>query len=258
MVFQLCWGQPRKGSAYVGWSGGVSQSSGHRDQAGVLASDVLEIDSAFGRQLGLADGTSVSVEYVADVGTCTAAEVEPASADDWEILSLNAGAVEERLLQQARVVAVGQPIVFWLSASTVVRLNTASVTPKTHSCCLLANDSEVIVAPRTRHKPVTTAGAGAESDLAPISRRNIVCCMRVAADETVADGVVYANPESAAIQHMGNVRIGRATPRETADTGDDTGADSAEASKHADLTLARLEASDGVQPGVLLASPAML
>ncbi|KAJ2013232.1 Peroxisome biosynthesis protein pex1, partial [Coemansia sp. S680] len=142
MVFQLCWGQPRKGSAYVGWSGGVSQSSGHRDQAGVLASDVLEIDSAFGRQLGLADGTSVSVEYVADVGTCTAAEVEPASADDWEILSLNAGAVEERLLQQARVVAVGQPIVFWLSASTVVRLNTASVTPKTHSCCLLANDSE--------------------------------------------------------------------------------------------------------------------
>ncbi|KAJ2437965.1 Peroxisome biosynthesis protein pex1, partial [Coemansia sp. RSA 2337] len=255
----LCWGQPRKGSAYVGWSGGVSQSSGHRDQAGVLASDVLEIDSAFGRQLGLADGTSVSVEYVADVGTCTAAEVEPASADDWEILSLNAGAVEERLLQQARVVAVGQPIVFWLSASTVVRLNTASVTPKTHSCCLLANDSEVIVAPRTRHKPVATAGAGAESDLAPISRRNIVCCMRVAADETVADGVVCANPESAAIQHMaGNVRIGRATPREAADTGDNTGADSAEASKHADLVLARLEASDGVQPGVLLASPAML
>ncbi|KAJ2880613.1 Peroxisome biosynthesis protein pex1 [Coemansia aciculifera] len=263
MAFQISWGQSSRGTAYVGWSGGVSHISGHRDHTGALNSDVLEIDSAFGRQLGLADGTSVRVEYVADVGTCTAAEVEPASADDWEILSLNAGAVEERLLQQARVVAVGQPIVFWLSASTVVRLNTASVTPKRHSCCLLANDSEVIVAPRTRHKPASTPGDSAKQDLAATSRRNVVCCMRVAADETGADGVVYANPESSVIQHMAgntqrNVRIGRATPRESADTGADTTSDSTETPKYADLTTVRLEASDGVQPGVLLASPAML
>ncbi|KAJ2810257.1 Peroxisome biosynthesis protein pex1, partial [Coemansia furcata] len=250
----------RSATSQQGWSGGVSQSSEHRDRTGALASDVLEIDSVFGRQLGVADGDSVSVSYVADVGTCTATEVEPASADDWEILSLNAGAVEERLLQQARVVAVGQPIVFWLSASTVVRLNTASVTPKTHACCLLANDSEVIVAPRTRRKAAATTETSAKQDVAATSQRNIVCCMRVAAEGTVAEGVVYANAESAVVQHMStstlrNVRIGRATPRESSDGGDDTTADSP---KYADQILARLEVSDDVQPGALLASPAML
>ncbi|KAJ2733104.1 Peroxisome biosynthesis protein pex1 [Coemansia sp. BCRC 34962] len=235
-----------------GWSGGASQSSGHRDHAGVLSSDVLEIDSVFGRQLGLSDGISVGVEYVADVGTCTAAEVEPAAADDWEILSLNAGVVEERLLQQARVVAVGQPIVFWLSASTVVRLNTASVTPKTHACCLLGNDSEVIVAPRTRHKHVSTSSAGGKQGEATTGQRIIVCCLRVAADEAVANGVVYVNSSSPMVRQR-NVRIGRATPREPSD-----GSHSAESPKPVDLVLAQLEESDCVQPGVLLASPAML
>ncbi|KAJ2330448.1 Peroxisome biosynthesis protein pex1, partial [Coemansia sp. RSA 2681] len=104
MVFRLSWGAAS--SAYVGWSGGVSSGG----------AGSLEIDGMFARQLGLADGARVGVSYVADVATCTAAAVEPASADDWEVLSLNAGAVEERLLQQARVVAAGQPIVFWLSA----------------------------------------------------------------------------------------------------------------------------------------------
>ncbi|KAJ2740185.1 Peroxisome biosynthesis protein pex1, partial [Coemansia sp. BCRC 34301] len=173
----------------------------------------------FGRQLGLVDGGSVSVEYVADVGTCTAAEVEPASADDWEILSLNAGVVEERLLQQARVVAVGQPIVFWLSASTVVRLTTAGVTPKTHACCLLANDTEVIVAPRARHKS-TAASSGS------IKQSRLVCCMRAAADASVGSDVVYINPSSSAAQYMrtGRVKVGRAMPSSAAEGSEESAA----------------------------------
>ncbi|KAJ1997098.1 Peroxisome biosynthesis protein pex1, partial [Coemansia sp. S85] len=177
---------------YVAWSGGASQSSGQRDRTGALGADVLEIDAVFARQLGLSDGASVGVEYVADVATCTAAGVEPAAADDWEILSLNAGAVEERLLQQARVVAVGQPIVFWLSASAVVRLNTASVTPSTHACCLLANDSEVVVAPRARRRP-----ANQRPDQPAASPRSVVC-LRVAADAAAADGVAYVSRSSPA------------------------------------------------------------
>ncbi|KAJ2817506.1 Peroxisome biosynthesis protein pex1, partial [Coemansia furcata] len=52
-----------------------------------------------------------------------------------------------------------------------------------------------------------------------------------------------------------NVRIGRATPRESSDGGDDTAPDSP---NYADQILARLEVSDDVQPGALLAAPAML
>ncbi|KAJ2698637.1 Peroxisome biosynthesis protein pex1 [Coemansia sp. IMI 209128] len=237
MVFRLSWKQPNGGTAYVGWSGGASQSSGYRDGAGALSADVLEIDAVFARQLGLSDGASVGVEYVADVATCTAAEVEPAAADDWEILSLNAGAVEERLLQQARVVAVGQPIVFWLSASAVVRLNTASVTPSTHACCLLANASEVIVAPRARRKP-----ANQRPDQAAASPRSVVC-LRVAADAAAADGVAYVSRSSPAAG-LGRVRIGRAAPREDA--------------SERTFAVARIEGADGVQPGVLLAAPAVL
>ncbi|KAJ2622295.1 Peroxisome biosynthesis protein pex1, partial [Coemansia sp. RSA 1694] len=238
MVFRLSWGAAS--SAYVGWSGGVSSGG----------AGSLEIDGMFARQLGLADGARVGVSYVADVATCTAAAVEPASADDWEILSLNAGAVEERLLQQARVVAVGQPIVFWLSASTVVRLATASVTPSAHACCLLANDTEVIVAPRTRKKT---------QHAKPEIRSNIVCCLRVAAHAAVAEGVVYASTESPIIQLRGSsVRVGRAMPSIDSSHSSSSSAPSAGVPCESAWAVARLEASDGVQPGVLLAAPAML
>ncbi|KAJ2684653.1 Peroxisome biosynthesis protein pex1, partial [Coemansia spiralis] len=120
LVFRLGWGER---VAYVAWSGGVSRAGEqnqqqHRDRTGALSTGTLEIDGTFGSRLGLRDGDTVTVEFEPDVVTCTAAEVVPAHFDDWEILELNAGAVEGGLLAQARVVAVGQPIVFWLNSST--------------------------------------------------------------------------------------------------------------------------------------------
>ncbi|KAJ2006665.1 Peroxisome biosynthesis protein pex1 [Coemansia thaxteri] len=243
MVFRVSWQQQ---TAYVAWSGGVAQSNIGQ------GADVLEMDGTFGRALGLGDGARVRVEYVPDVATCTAAEVEPASADDWEILSLNAGAVEERLLQQARVVAVGQPIVFWLSPSTVVRLATAAVTPRTQACCLLANDSEVVVAPRPRARKAQSS----QSPAASVTDTAAVYCMRIAADVTAtAAATVYANPAAPVACLAGkSVRIARALHREDSEVA----ADSSGSAAATAAVSASLAASDKVQPGVLLASPALL
>ncbi|KAJ2895855.1 Peroxisome biosynthesis protein pex1, partial [Coemansia aciculifera] len=75
--------------------------------------------------------------------------------------------------------------------------------------------------------------------------------MRVAVDVSAADdGVVYANAESSAARFTrsgGGVRIGRAMP----------GSEDKE-EREESAVFARLQASDSVQPGVLLVSPAML
>ncbi|KAJ2759873.1 Peroxisome biosynthesis protein pex1, partial [Coemansia nantahalensis] len=196
LVFRLAWGERQ---AYVAWSGGVSRADAqqHRDRTGALSTGTLEIDGTFGNRLGLRDGDIVSVAYEPDVVTCTAAEVVPAHFDDWEILELNAGAVEEGLLAQARAVAVGQPIVFWLNSSTAVTLSTTSVTPKA-PVCLLDNDTEIAVAPKVRRANLADAGdTAAVRGADGADQRPQICCLRMAAGEDVGFGTVYVNAESA-------------------------------------------------------------
>ncbi|KAJ2159682.1 Peroxisome biosynthesis protein pex1 [Coemansia sp. RSA 552] len=257
MVFKLSWNDR---SAFVAWSGGVSRSSDkERDRAGKLAEgSVLEIDGTFGNKLGLADGIHVAVEYQSDVRVCTMAEVVPDHFDDWEILELNAGAVESRLLHQTRVVAPNQPLVFWLNPSTSVTLHTTSVVPTvTDACALLDNDTEVVVAPKVRKSNVASQpkvdGNSFGRGLPRIS------CLRVAADadaQGVGFGVVYVHPESTVARQLDNggskpkiVRIGHSTQPAAEPNGD--GDDSREPSP---AWFASLETSADVQPGVLLAS----
>ncbi|KAJ2390526.1 Peroxisome biosynthesis protein pex1 [Coemansia sp. RSA 2611] len=238
MVFRLSWAQQ---TAYVAWAGGVSRAGGQRARTGQLSADVLEIDGTYARRLGLEDGAAVSVAYEPGVATCTSAGVEPERFDDWEILELNAGAVEARLLQQARVVAEGQPLVFWLNASTPIALATRSVRPRA-PVCLLDNDTEVVVAPKVRG--LTEAAPAAEA-----KQRQPICCLRVAADDSAQFNTVYASPQSTiAGQTAGQrgdaaVRIGHSVAAEGAAMRP---------------WLARLEPAELVQPGVLLASSATL
>ncbi|KAJ1728938.1 Peroxisome biosynthesis protein pex1, partial [Coemansia biformis] len=265
MVFKLSWGERL---AYVAWSGGVSRASEHRphrDRAGALSSGTLEIDGTFGSRLGLRDGDTVGVEYEPDVVTCTAAEVVPEHFDDWEILELNAGAVEGGLLAQVRAVAVGQPIVFWLNPSTAVTLSTASVTPKAQ-VCLLDNDTEVAVAPKVRRANLADSDDTAARSPDGNDGLSRICCLRVAAGEDIGFGTVYVSPESALASQVAKltaggagdavVRIGHAiAPRATR-----VSASSPEGDEDRWLSpwLARLGTSAAVQPGVLLASPSML
>ncbi|KAJ2781574.1 Peroxisome biosynthesis protein pex1 [Coemansia javaensis] len=257
MVFRISWGER---SAYVAWSGGVSRADEQRDRLGVLSADgVLEIDGAFGSRLGLRDREAVAVEYEPDVGTCTAAEVVPAHFDDWEILQLNAGAVEAGLLAQARAVAVGQPMVFWLNPSTSVTLTATSVTPRAR-VCLLDNDTEVAVAPKVRGAGLADAGAAEPHGPGAADKPAPICCLRAAAGEGVAFGTVRVHPGSAIVAGRAArgpgrrgllVRIGHSTAARAVPGSGDPG-------RWLLPWLARLDTSEAVQPGVLLASAQML
>ncbi|KAI8323016.1 AAA-domain-containing protein [Martensiomyces pterosporus] len=267
MVFKLTWGSGKEQSAYVAWSGGISRSE-QRDRSGSLSPHVIEIDGTFGSQLGLSEGTQVSVEFVPQVATCTAAEVVPAHFDDWEILELNAGAVEDRLLQQARVVAVDQPIVFWLNSSTSVCLNTTGIVPKA-LVCLLDNDTEVVVAPKVRSQ---ANGAGSANMLGgeeeeETGRQRRIFCLRVAADAGVEAGAAYVNSKSALVETLGLsagrggqriVRVGPVTSGRNAEAAGDEDGKSGSGADSVAPWIAQLATSDDVQPGVLLVAPLSL
>ena len=75
----------------------------HVAWAGAAATgQALEVPAALARRQGLAEGSMVSVRALPDTPAAQGVCVEPDSTDDWEQLELNAGYVEEQLLNQAR------------------------------------------------------------------------------------------------------------------------------------------------------------
>ncbi|KAI8997534.1 P-loop containing nucleoside triphosphate hydrolase protein [Pilobolus umbonatus] len=155
-------GQNRK--FYCGWSGEASKSLQPNSvfihgANGKL--DVLEMDPQLGMSVGLQDGQKVNVEFCRNVPECATVHVEPLTEDDWEILELHAGYVEENLLSQLRVVYQQQVICVWIHGKTLVRLLVAELDPK-QDYLKLTNQSEVIVAPKVRK---TTSNQADTSDL---------------------------------------------------------------------------------------------
>lgn len=146
--------QPKK--IYCGWSGEASKplspnSVFTHGANGKL--DVLEMDPQLGLAVGLQDGQKVHVEFCRNVTECKTVSVEPLTEDDWEILELHAGYVEENLLSQIRVVYTNQVMCVWIHGKTLVRLVVAELDPKL-SHVKLTNMSEVIVAPKVRKQHV--------------------------------------------------------------------------------------------------------
>ncbi|KAI8639618.1 P-loop containing nucleoside triphosphate hydrolase protein [Parasitella parasitica] len=112
--------------------------------------------------VGLQDGQKVNVEFCRNVLQCAAVHVEPLTEDDWEILELHAGYVEENLLSQIRVVYVNQIMCVWIHGKTLVRLAVADMDPK-QDFLKLTNQSEVIVAPKVRRQATAAAEETSES-----------------------------------------------------------------------------------------------
>eukprot|EP01105_Mastigella_eilhardi_P024813 TRINITY_DN6551_c0_g1_i1.p1 TRINITY_DN6551_c0_g1~~TRINITY_DN6551_c0_g1_i1.p1 ORF type:complete len:816 (-),score=186.40 TRINITY_DN6551_c0_g1_i1:30-2210(-) len=117
----------------------------------------MEIGPEFAACLGLRDGQMVTVEPLEKVATATTVLVEPASPDDWEILELNAGFIEEQLLSQIQYVFEGERVPVWVgsAASTVLYMNVnkvagADVAPPIDGYARLSRDCQVIVAPKPR------------------------------------------------------------------------------------------------------------
>ena len=93
-------------SWHVAWAGGAS--------GGGLGT--LDVPRALAAEMGgLADGARVRLRALpAPLPAALAVELEPAGPDDWEILELHAGHVEEQLLNQAGLVAVGAGLPVWI------------------------------------------------------------------------------------------------------------------------------------------------
>ncbi|CEP16460.1 hypothetical protein [Parasitella parasitica] len=152
---------------YCGWSGEASKplqpnSVFIHGANGKL--DVLEMDPQWGMAVGLQDGQKVNVEFCRNVPQCATVHVEPLTEDDWEILELHAGYVEENLLSQIRVVYTSQIMCVWIHGKTLVRLAVADMDPK-QDFLKLTNQSEVIVAPKVRRQ--AAAAAQDTTDLQP-------------------------------------------------------------------------------------------
>ncbi|KAJ1883112.1 Peroxisome biosynthesis protein pex1, partial [Kickxella alabastrina] len=148
------------------------------------------------------------------------------------------------LLRQARVVAVGQPLVFWLNASTHVRLVPRGMVPQA-AVALLDNDSEVAVAPMVRRQQQPTPSEEEGRNTAAVS------CLRVAgssADDALP-GVVFVHPSSAVAQ-LSSARIGHGCMP--------AGASAADDAVWLAPWLAAVAIDARVQPGVLLAQTATL
>jgi peroxin-1 len=123
-----------------GWSGGCSTA--------VKGQETIELDFQVAKACGLKDGQHASVEFLHDVPIAKTVQVEPVGSDDWEILELNAGIMEEQLLNQCRVVNQGQLLHLWVN-DIGMKVRVVELDPK-ETCIRLDRNCEVYVAPKPR------------------------------------------------------------------------------------------------------------
>ncbi|KAF9211041.1 Peroxisome biosynthesis protein pex1 [Podila verticillata] len=137
--------------SYVGWSGGASGSGSSSALArpGASTADTIEMDPQFGQAMGLRAGQKVNIDFVKSVQDGISVNVAPYSEDDWEILELHAGYVEDQMLNQIRILYPHQIVTMWVNGRTLVRLRVLDINPVA-PCVKLGANAEVIVAPMVR------------------------------------------------------------------------------------------------------------
>ncbi|KAF9106167.1 Peroxisome biosynthesis protein pex1 [Mortierella sp. GBA35] len=197
VVLELSWqeGSTEKKS-YVGWSGGASGSAGSGSgnnvgavvpRPGGATGDVIEMDPQFGQAMGLRAGQKVNIEYVKSVQDGISVNVAPYSEDDWEILELHAGYVEDQMLNQIRILYPHQVITMWVNGRTLVRLRVLDINPNA-PCVKLGANAEVIVAPMVRK---ANGGASKSSDNQDLStnvqKLTQAQCLRVFALDEISE-----------------------------------------------------------------------
>lgn len=106
----------------------------------------------FARLSSLVEGQQVRVNVVRDVANANSVCVEPLTSDDWEILELNAGYLEEQILSQVACCSVGQVFPLWIYEKALISLKVTAINgaPQAQGVSRLVPDTEVIVAPKQR------------------------------------------------------------------------------------------------------------
>ncbi|CAI7673341.1 unnamed protein product [Penicillium manginii] len=185
-------GAPPQRSCFLGWTGMPSK----RKLAPVVARDggfsreqeisTVEIDTSFGRLLGLTEGQKVGLLVHLDPPVAHTINIEPLTPEDWEIIELHATFLELNLLSQIRALpnpsydaaAAGEehmhPLALHLSPTSTANIIVTSLTPApstTSPFAKIAPDAEVIVAPKVRSK-TSKSPRGESRSTAGSSRRS--------------------------------------------------------------------------------------
>lgn len=128
-----------QGPWYLAWAGAASTSSS------------IEVSKKLAECVGLPNRARFLVKALSDVAHADTVELEPATEDDWEILELNAGFVEDHILSQVGVLCSDQVFPIWVQGDIVLTLHVISIAPK--QVVRLVPGTELIVAPKPRKKP---------------------------------------------------------------------------------------------------------
>mmetsp|Transcript_8161 Transcript_8161/g.27103 ORF Transcript_8161/g.27103 Transcript_8161/m.27103 type:complete len:1145 (+) Transcript_8161:499-3933(+) len=130
---------------YVAWAGAASSGP------------ELEVPSALAELISLPAATRIRVLAKADVPPATSVTVDPLEPDDWEMVSCNAETIEDQLLNQTGIAAVGQAFPFWVGRHRPLRLKVTAAAPA--GLVRLVRSTELIVAPNVRRHPAQSRAA---------------------------------------------------------------------------------------------------
>ncbi|KAG0249408.1 Peroxisome biosynthesis protein pex1 [Mortierella polycephala] len=135
----------------------------------------------------LLDQGKVNIDFVKSVQDGISVNVAPYSEDDWEILELHAGYVEDQMLNQIRILYPNQVFTMWVNGRTLVRLRVLDMNP-TAPCVKLGANAEVIVAPMVRK---ANGGAASQMDNQDLSTQvqkvTQTQCLRVLALDEISE-----------------------------------------------------------------------
>ncbi|KAF4553921.1 Peroxisome biosynthesis protein PAS1-like protein [Elsinoe fawcettii] len=160
-------------SLFFGWTGFQSQSritpvvdkdgiQGSRGRRKEQDIGVVEIDAVGGRKLGIDNASRVTVTLHVNPPEAHTVNIEPLTADDWDILNQHAEFLELNFLAQVRVVqnpaissdpSSRQPIILHLTATSTIAVKVVSIDPALDSSqpfIKVSPEAEVIVAPKSR------------------------------------------------------------------------------------------------------------
>ncbi|XP_054847585.1 peroxisomal ATPase PEX1 [Eublepharis macularius] len=91
--------------------------------------NTVEINRQLAEKLGITDRQQIFLEPCSSVLSCQQVEVEPLSADDWEILELHASSLESRLLDQIRIVFPKAIFPVWVEQHTCIYIQIVALRP---------------------------------------------------------------------------------------------------------------------------------
>ncbi|XP_068188503.1 peroxisomal ATPase PEX1 isoform X2 [Antennarius striatus] len=138
-ALELSWGHGSP--VFLSWT--LSRTSSNQE------SHKVELCRQLGEKLGLQDGEQGFLRPCHQISSVHQVFVEPLTCDDWEILELHSAALEQRLLDQIRVVFQNAVFPVWVESHIVIYIQIASLSPSV-PYCRLEQFTELVVSPKNR------------------------------------------------------------------------------------------------------------